>query len=86
MSSVVVWFVVELSELCVVDIERFVSVFVSVVSMLDDVCSSVCLSVGLSFALTSFFLRFGAVLKAITGLSGNISLNVGSLRIGFQCL
>ena len=37
MSSVVVWFVLELSELCVVDIERFVSVFVSVVSMLDDV-------------------------------------------------
>ena len=82
MSSVVVWFVLELSELCVVDMERFVSVFVSAVSMLDDVCSSV----GLSFALTSFFLRFGAVLKAITGLSGNISLNVGSLRIGFQCL
>ena len=71
---------------CVLDMERFVSVFVSVVSMLDDVCSSICLSVGLSFALTSFFLRFGAVLKAITGLSGNISLNVGSLRIGFQCL
>ena len=82
MSGVVVWFVFELSELCVVDMERFVSVFVSAVSMLDDVCSSV----GLSFALTSFFLRFGAVLKAITGLSGNISLNVGSLRIGFQCL
>ena len=56
MSSVVCWFVLELSELCVVDMERFVSVFISVVS---DVCLSVCLSVGLSFALTSFFLRLG---------------------------
>ena len=32
----------ELSELCVVDMERFVSVFISVVSVLDGVCSSVC--------------------------------------------
>ena len=40
------------------------------------------LEASLSFALTSYFLRFGAVLKAIIGLSGKISFNVGSLRIG----
>ena len=34
MTSVVVcWFVLELSELCVVDMERFVGVFISVVSV-----------------------------------------------------
>ena len=49
---------------------------------------SVC-SVGLSgfsLALTSFFLRFGAVLCAISGFSGKISLRKGSCRTGFQCL
>ena len=42
--------------------------------------------VGLSLALTSFFLWFGAVLKTIISLSGKFSFNVGSLRIGLQCL
>ena len=40
---------------------------------------------GLSLALTNFFLRLGAVLKAIIGLLLNICLRYGSLRMGFQC-
>ena len=76
LSIVVFWFVLEL---CVVDMEMFVSVFMSVVSVLDGACSSVCLSVGFNFALTSFFLRFGAVLKATIGLSGKFLSMLGLL-------
>ena len=55
-----------------------VHVFLSVGS-----CDS---SSGFSLALISLFLRFGAVLCAISGLSGKISLRKGSCWTGFQCL
>ena len=40
---------------------------------------------GLSFALTSLFLRLGAVLNATIGLLGSISFRYGLARTGFQC-
>ena len=43
-------------------------------------------SSGFSLALISLLLRFGAVLCAISGLSGKISLRKGSCWTGFQCL
>ena len=39
-----------------------------------------------SLARTSFFLRSGAVLHAMIGLSGKICFRCGSCCIGFQCL
>ena len=47
----------ELSELCVVDMERFVSVLISVVSVLDGVCSSVwgCFESYFKFVGKNFF-------------------------------
>ena len=47
---------------------------------------SCCGSSGLSLALTSRFLRFGAVLCAMKVFSGKIYLRKESCWTGFQCL
>ena len=63
-------------------------VIVSVMSVVEFGACSVAfvVSIGFSLARTSFFLRLGAVLHSMIGLSGKICFRCGSCFIGFQCL
>ena len=49
-------------------------------------CVAFVVSIGFSLALTSFFLRLGAVLNAMIGLSWKVCFRRGFCCTGFQCL